>query len=448
MGFNKDFVWGAATSSYQIEGAARENGKSLNIWDVFCEQSGKISNGQNGDTACDHYHRIDEDVRLMAEIGIKAYRFSLSWCRILPDGTGKPNPEGIAFYNRLIDKLLEYGITPYATLYHWDLPYCLYLRGGWLNPESADWFEEYTKIVAESFSDRIKHFITFNEPQIFVDCGYRQGFHAPGYHLGKRDIMNICHNVLKAHGKAVLALRKYGKQQLDIGFAVATMPPLPCDSRTETIDAARKFYFTNDSEAFAVQDSIWSDTIAFGKYPDDVDTSFLPEGFEKDLPIISTPIDFIGLNIYRGQYVRAGEYGPETVPFSPDQETTAMDWAITPEALYWGPKFYHERYGLPVYITENGISVRCGVSEDNKVHDDARICFMKNYISMLKNAADDDTDIRGYFTWSLMDNFEWASGYNERFGLIHVNYATKERTLKDSAKWYSRIIAENGENLR
>ncbi|MBE6880594.1 MAG: beta-glucosidase [Ruminococcaceae bacterium] len=445
MAFDKNFIWGAATASYQIEGAANEDGKSLNIWDTFCEIPGKVYNGHSGAVGCDHYHRVDEDVALMKEIGIKAYRFSLSWSRIIPDGIGEVNAAGVAFYNHLINKLLENGITPYITLYHWDLPYCLYLRGGWMNPEISDRYANYAKVVIEAFSDRVKSFITFNEPEVFVDCGYRQGFHAPGYKLGKRDMMVICHNVLTAHGKAVANMRKYAKQPLEIGFVSATMPPIPVNKTEKEIEAARNSYFVNDEYAFPVQNGIWEDTICFGKYPDDIDTSLLPEGYEKDLPIISTPIDFIGLNIYRGQNITADENG-NRVNKEPalNQPTTAMDWEITPEALYWGPKFFHERYGLPIYITENGISVRCEPSPDGKVYDIPRIDYMRDYIGCLKKASEDGVEVKGYFAWSLLDNFEWACGYKERFGLIHVNYATGERTLKESAKWYSELIKKNG----
>ncbi|MDE5577775.1 MAG: family 1 glycosylhydrolase, partial [Oscillospiraceae bacterium] len=267
MGFADNFVWGAATASYQIEGAAAEDGKGKNIWDVFSHTDGKISDNSSGDIACDHYHKFKEDVKLMSELGLKAYRFSVSWSRIIPDGTGKINQAGIKFYSELIDELLKYGIEPYVTLYHWDLPYALHLQGGWLNDKISDWFAEYTSVCAEFFGGRVKNVITFNEPEVFVGCGYFEGVHAPGLALGKEELLHIGHNVLKSHGKAVRILREK-IPDVKIGFVTATMPPCPVSENDAA--AAAKSYFSCGRGHFLFADAYWIDPVVFGKYPDSI----------------------------------------------------------------------------------------------------------------------------------------------------------------------------------
>ena len=445
MGFKKDFAWGAATASYQIEGAYDEDGKGLDIWDVFSHTEGKIADDSSGDIACDHYHRYKDDIAIMADLGLKAYRFSVSWSRIQPDGTGAPNEKGIAFYNDLIDELLKYGIEPYMTLYHWDLPYALHLKGGWLNDESPLWFAEYARIIKERFGDRVTHFMTFNEPQVFVGCGCFEGSHAPGYKLAKPELLRIGHNVLKAHGMAVKELRK-GKE-CKIGFAAASCPSIPVSDSAEDIDAARESYFVSDHPAFAFSDAYWADPMVKGKYPEWV-TSCKERGVptitDEDMALISQPIDFIGLNIYNGKYISAAKGGEGNAQ---GHARTLMGWPVTPAALYWGPKFYHERYGLPIIITENGMSCHDEVSLDGKVHDPNRIDYLTRYLRELKRAAEDGTEIDGYFQWSLMDNYEWAFGYLQRFGMIYVDYATQERIIKDSGHWYKSVIASHGEDL-
>ncbi|MDE6747139.1 MAG: family 1 glycosylhydrolase, partial [Oscillospiraceae bacterium] len=309
MGFSDNFVWGAATASYQIEGAAAEDGKGKNIWDVFSHTDGKISDNSSGDIACDHYHKFKEDVKLMSELGLKAYRFSVSWSRIIPDGTGKINQAGINFYSELIDELLKYGIEPYVTLYHWDLPYALHLQGGWLNDKISDWFAEYTAVCAELFGGRVKNVITFNEPEVFVGCGYFEGVHAPGLALGKEELLHIGHNVLKSHGKAVRVLREK-IPDVKIGFVTATMPPCPVSEKDAA--AAAKSYFSCGRGHFLFADAYWIDPVVFGKYPDSIlneCADILPEITEEDMALISSSIDFLGLNIYQGRYVREGENG-------------------------------------------------------------------------------------------------------------------------------------------
>lgn len=440
MGFSKNFIWGAATASYQIEGAWNEDGKVPGIWDVFCHEEGHIHNNSTGDIACDHYHHFKEDVKLMADLGLKAYRFSISWPRILSDINGSINQKGIDFYNQLIDELLKYNITPYVTLYHWDLPYFAYLRGGWLNPEISDWFETYTKVIAENFGDRVKNFITFNEPSVFVGCGMLEGSHAPGLKLGKRDLLNVGHNIHMAHGKAVRTLRKL-VPDAKIGITFAETPAIPVkDSDSES---AYNSQFHCSKENIVWSGAFWCDPIIFGKYPEQLleeCKDIFPEFTQEDMKLISQKIDFIGLNIYQGRYV--GDWKrPEGMAHS------ELAWDIKPDSIYWGVKHYTKRYKLPVYITENGMSCHDWVSLDGKVHDPNRIDFLHRYLLSLRKAAEEGCDIRGYFQWSFMDNFEWASGYNPRFGMVFCDYQTLKRTPKDSAYWYKSVIESNGDIL-
>lgn len=451
MGFKNNFFWGAATSSYQIEGAAFDDGKGKSIWDTFSHEKGKISDESTGDIACDHYNHVDDDVKLMADMGLKAYRFSVSWTRILPNGYGEVCQKGIDFYNHLINKLIEYNITPFMTIYHWDLPYNLHCKGGWLNDDICDLFGEYVKIIAENFSDRVSHFITFNETQIFVGCGYLEGFHAPGYKLQSSELLHMGHNILKSHGKAVKALRKYSKQPVQIGISSASSPVCPLTKSDEDIKTARTAYFHSDATNFVFSDSYWFDPIFLGNYPEKVLTtckSIMPEITAEDMELISQPIDFVGVNIYRGSTVKADENGNAVhIPKPIGYARTAIGWEITPNALYWGPKFLFERYKKPVYITENGMSAHDCISLDGAVHDPNRKDYMNRYLLEFKRAAEDGVDVAGYFAWSLMDNFEWANGYNDRFGLIYVDFKTQKRILKDSAIWYKSVIENNGDNL-
>lgn len=450
MGFAKDFVWGAATSSYQIEGTGRDSGKGQNIWDVFTKEPGRVYEGHTGDIACDHYHRFREDVAYMKELGLKGYRFSIDWSRVLPEGTGKVNEKGIDFYNALIDELLEQGIEPYITLYHWELPYEIYKRGGWMNPEIVEWFDQYARLVAERFSDRVKYFFTLNEPQCFVGLGFLQGCHAPGVKAPLRDTFEMAHNALKAHGRAVQMLRAYGKQNVQIGYAPTSGMCYPEKETPKDIEAARKALFAlpDDLSNWTWNVSWWSDPVILGKYPEEgmkKYEKYLPVITDEDMKLISQPIDFYGQNIYNGRCIRMGTDGrPEEVRRPAGFPKTATNWPVTPEALYWGPKFLYERYRKPIYITENGMACHDTVSQDGKVHDPNRIDFLARYLKNLKRAAE-EIDIRGYFQWSLMDNFEWDKGYAERFGIIYVDFETQERIWKDSAYWYRDLIRRNGD---
>ncbi len=445
----KEFAWGVATASYQIEGAWNEDGKGLSIWDVFTHEPDKVYENHNGDVACDHYHLFKDDIKIMKEMGIRAYRFSLSWTRIFPDGIGKVNEKGIKFYSDLIDELLRNDIEPYITLFHWDYPYELYKKGGWLNDDSVDWFAEYARTVVENFSDRVKYYITFNEPQCFVGLGHLAGTHAPGLKLSYRDIFQVCHNVLKAHGAAVIAMREAAKQDIKIGYAPTGSANFPATNDKKDIEAARKYFFDclPISEGFMWNVSWWSDPVVLGEYPKDgleLYKEYLPKITDEDMKLISQPIDFYGQNIYNGKQVMADDNGyPKLVKRKEGHTKTGSQWPVTPEALQWGPKFLYDRYKLPIYITENGMSAHDCVSLDGKVHDPNRIDYLNRYLNELEKAANDGVDIRGYFLWSFMDNFEWADGYSERFGIVHVDYETQKRIVKDSGLWYKEWIKKH-----
>ncbi|GAK51359.1 beta-glucosidase [Candidatus Moduliflexus flocculans] len=451
MNFPENFVWGVAAAAYQIEGAAYDEGKGLSVWDMFCRKPGAVWNGHTGDVACDHYHRYQEDVALMKELGLPAYRLSVSWPRVLPQGVGAVNEKGLDFYDRLIDELLAANITPYVTLFHWDYPLELFRRGGWLNPDSPEWFADYTRLMVERLSDRVRHWMTYNEPRVFVGLGHEIGRHAPGLQFGLPDVLQMCHHVMLSHGRGVQTIRAYSKTPSQVGCVVTTgFQQMPATNRPEDIEAAREAMFSI-STPNCFHTALWLDPILLGRYPDTAYSTYgdaMPVIHDGDLATMHQPLDFIGLNIYFGEQYAAGSDGrPEKVPFPAGHPQTAFRWFVTPEALYWGPKFVYERYGVPVMITENGLSNLDWVSTDGKVHDPQRIDFLRRYLIELRRACADGVDVRGYFQWSILDNFEWAEGYKERFGLVHVDYQTQKRTPKDSAFWYKSIIASNGRAL-
>ena len=451
MGFSKGFLWGTATASYQIEGGAFEDGRGYTVWDDFCRTPGKVFSMHNGDVACDHYHRYKEDVKMMADMGIKAYRFSIAWSRILPEGKGEINQKGIDFYNSLIDELIKYNIKPCLTLFHWDLPFGLYRLGGWQNPQIVDWFAEYAKIVAENFGDRVKFFMTFNEPQCFIGLGHVTGEHAPGNLMSRRSVLEMAHHVMMAHGKAVQAIRSI-VPDAQIGYAPTSTPVIPLTDSKEDIEAARKAYFAvEDKTEYMWSTSWWSDPVMLGAYPEDGLKLFekdLPDFKPEDLKLMNQPIDFYGQNIYNGYVVKSDGNGGYTFVERPvGYPRTGNGWPVVPKSLYWGPRFLYERYKKPIVITENGCCCADVVSLDGQVHDPGRIDLYHRYLRELKKAVEDGVDVAGYFAWSVMDNFEWAKGYSDRFGLVYVDYTTQERILKDSAHWYSEVIRKNGENL-
>ena len=448
MQFSNDFLWGAASASYQIEGAYLEDGKGENIWDAYCQEGGHVAHGENGNVACDHYHLFREDVKMMQKMGIKNYRFSISWTRILPDGTGAVNQKGIQFYSDLVDALLEAGITPMVTLFHWDYPYALHQKGGWLNPDSSDWFVDYAKIVVDALSDRVTYWMTINEPQVFIGCGYAIGKFAPFQKLPARDLAQMSHNVLLAHGKTVKMIRECAKKAPKIGFAFSTPCTTPTDNSPLAIEIARQKSFAFTRERFAFETAWWADPIFLGDYPQDaysVLKSDMPNIKEGDMELISQPVDFYGVNIYYSQ----AEENPNAYVENDYMgcPRTQMGWPVTPEALYWGPKFLFERYGKPILISENGMASHDWVQLDGKVHDPGRIDYMKRYLRELHRAMQDGTEVMGYMYWSIMDNFEWADGYDKRFGLVYVDYQTQERTIKDSGYFYQTVIETNGETI-
>ncbi len=450
MPFKKDFIWGAASASYQIEGGAYDDGKKASIWDAFCEKSGNIKDGSSGAVACDHYHRYAEDVALMRQIGLKAYRFSLSWPRIIPNGyDGVANEKGLDFYDRLIDGLLENGIEPYVTLYHWDMPQEVQLRGGWLNPELPRWFETYAQIVATRFGDRVRNWITINEPQCAISLGLEVGKHAPGLKLPFSEVLQAAHHLLLAHGLAVAALRTRAKLAPSISFAPVGTVCYPIEETAENIQAARAATF-EDWNRGCWAPAWFSDPVYLGHYPAGALEKFgkdAPAFTDEEMRIISQPLDLCSLNFYQGIPVSAAEGGWKTEQHPAGYAHTAFGWPITPPAFYWLTKFYHERYQKPILITENGLSSTDWVNCDGQVQDPARIDYLRRHLKQLERASDDGIPVKGYFQWSLTDNFEWAEGYLQRFGLIHVDYQTQKRTLKQSAYWYKEVIKTNGANL-
>lgn len=449
MSFGKNFLWGAATSSYQIEGGWDADGRTPSVWDSLCQRPGAVKGGANGNVACDHYNRVREDVGLMKDLGLQAYRFSFSWSRLLPEGTGRINEGGVQFYDRLIDSLLEARIEPFGTMFHWDFPTCLYHRGGWLNPESVDWFAEYARVLADRFSDRVQNWFTLNEPPCYLGLGHVDGVHAPGLKLDWPDFFLAAKHTLMAHGRAVQVLREYEKSPVKVSVAPISHVGIPINEQPQNIEAARDFTFgvQDESRSFWFA-RIYLDPILKGEWPEEcvrVLTKNAGKVTNADLAVMNQPLDYLGLNFYNGVYVRANEEGKtEVVPFPAGHERTAFDWPLTPDGLYWSVRFHHERYGLPIAITENGLANLDWVSDDGKVHDPQRIEFTLRYLRQLKRAAKDGYPLVGYFHWSLMDNFEWAEGYEKRFGLIHVDFPTQRRTIKDSGHWYKKVIESNG----
>lgn len=452
MGFRENFAWGAATASYQIEGAAYEDGKGLSVWDVLSHKDGFVKEGHNGDVACDHYHRMKEDVQLMKKMGLKAYRFSISWPRVIPEGTGKVNEKGLDFYDQLVDELLANGIEPYVTLFHWDFPSALFIRGDFMNPDSSDWFAEYTKVVVDRLSDRVSNWMTLNEPQCYAFLGHGNGTHAPGIQIAKPYMMQLIHNMLLAHGKAVQVIRKYAKKKPVIGYAPVLGYIAPRTNSDEDIKLAKEAMFSCHGDSFEFNEPWWNSPIYKGCYPEDglkLWEKWLPKIGQDDMKNIHQPLDFFGFNFYRSSVTAGYVNGKPDVGIvhKTGHTHTAFDWEVTPDGFYHVAKALYERYQLPLLVTENGLANTDWVSLDGKVHDPQRIDFVERYLKALKKATGEGVDVMGYMHWSLMDNFEWAEGYNKRFGMIYVDYETQERILKDSAYWYQNVIATNGAEL-
>ena len=447
-GFCKDFLWGAASAAHQIEGAYLEDGKGMGIWDTFEQETGYIIRNENGNVACDHYHRYREDIAIMKELGLKSYRFSVSWPRVMPEGYGTVNEKGLQFYIDLVNELTEAGIEPMVTLFHWNLPTAIYELGGWENPQVVDWFEQYTDVVTTALGKKVKYWMTFNEPQLFIGAGLNAGVFAPFEKKSTEALMRISKNVYLAHGKAVRIIRKNCQNSI-VGMAPTGEIVIPRDMNAESIERARKLSFSMKKESFTSSITWWSDPVFFGKIPEDAQAIFgecLPVLTEEEWEIVTEPLDFYGFNIYQGleDLDSTEEYGPYAYPGSPK---TSMDWNVTPEVLYWSCRFLYERYGKPIMITENGMSSFDWVSLDGKVHDPNRIDFLHRYLRSIKDAVSEGIPVLGYQYWSIMDNFEWINGYDKRFGLVYVDYRTQKRTIKDSACWYRDVIATNGEIL-
>ena len=425
MGFGNDFLWGAATAAAQIEGGWTDGGRTPSIWDMAPSQ--RIRNGETCHDGCDHYHRVEEDVALMKEIGLRSYRFSVSWSRILPR-EGVVNPEGVRFYVNLAKQLRENGIEPIVTLFHWDLPLWVQEKGGWLSEETPALFAAYTRVVVEALSDRVTYWIPMNEPQCFILIGHVLGIHAPFRRrvFSIRRMTEIC---LAAHAEAVRVIRRAAKTPPKIGIAMAAGAYLPRDESPREIEKARRQTFGRGLGQ--IGNRWWSDPIfrgdavsLYGLFRIGTETA---ERFHCDM-------DFIGLNVYRPFGSRRGV---------PAERKTSMGWVINGQVLYYALRFFHERYGLPLLVTENGMADHDVVAPDGGVHDEKRIGFLREYLAQLERAVDEGIPVLGYQYWSLMDNFEWAEGYAPRFGLIHVDYATKRRTLKDSAYYYQQVIRDN-----
>ena len=450
MSFPKHFIWGAATAAYQIEGAAHTDGRGRSVWDDFCDVPGNVKSDHSGVIACDHYHRCEEDIEIMRTIGLQAYRLSISWPRVMPKGTGAVNERGLEFYDRLIDGLLAAGIEPWVTLFHWDFPSTLFQKGGWLERDSASWFSEYAAIMAKRLGDRVTHWITLNEPQVYIDLGHKSGIHAPGLTLNLHDQLLAGHNTLRAHGMAVQAIRASSPDPCQVGWAPVGRACCPIDDKPETIEAARIAHNAVERDHH-FNNAWWFDPALLGSYPEqglEVFGADMPSFPESDLRTIHQPLDFVGLNIYQGQMIKASDDGqPELVPFDVGHPITAFDWPVVPEALRWSPQFLHERYEIPIYITENGLASMDWVSQDGKVHDQHRIDFTTRYLEQLRLGIESGADVRGYFHWSAFDNFEWAEGFTKRFGLVHIDYPSGTRTLKESAHWYSNVISTHGASI-
>ncbi len=447
MAFQKGFRWGVATASYQIEGGAHEADKGLNVWDVASATEGRIFEGHTADVGCDHFHKVKEDVALLKELGVNAYRFSINWARLIPSGTGKVSEAGKNFYLELFKELKVAGIEPWVTLFHWDYPYALYERGGWLNDESSDWFAAYAKVCAELFGDYVDHFILINEPECFVGLGHFTAGHAPFLKLCVRDVAHISHNVLLACGKAEKAIRKAIARPVKIGTAQAYWPAIPATHEAKDVEMARKETFTCHHDFGGI--GLWLDPLLKGEYPADYLAWFAENGFvppEKDMEIIRSRLDFCGLNTYSGNPVK--EEGGKAVYITPPPTVpkTDMRWNVYPEVFYYGPKYIYDRYNLPVVYTENGVALAEWKDLNGEICDDSRIDFLKRYLRELYRAAD-EIPVEGYFYWTLYDNFEWTEGFSKKFGLVHFDPETLERTPKKSARFFRTLAETNGEEI-
>jgi beta-glucosidase len=439
--FPEGFLWGAATSAYQIEGSPLADGAGPSIWQRFSHSPGRTHEGQTGDVACDHYRLYRDDVRLMAELGLNAYRFSIAWSRVLPEGTGRVNEGGLGFYDRLVDALLEHGIRPNATLYHWDLPAALDDRGGWLNRDVADWFADYARVVFRRLGDRVPMWATLNEPWVVTDGGYLHGALAPG-HRNLFEAPIATHNLMRAHGAAVQAYRAEAKEK--IGLVVNLEPKVPATDRPEDLEATRR--------ADAYMNRQYLDPVFFGTYPEELADIFgeaWPEHSAEDMALIRQPLDFLGINYSTRGVTR---HDPANLPVEngyvrqPEHTYTETGWEVHAPALAELLVWVRDRYGsLPLHITENGAAFYDPPrTVDGAIEDPLRVAYYRDHLRAIHDAIGQGVDLRGYFAWSLLDNYEWSLGYTKRFGIVHVDFETQQRTPKSSARFYSDVIRSNG----
>jgi len=441
LAFPDDFIWGVASSAYQIEGAADEDGRGLSIWDTFCHKPGAVYKGHTGDVAADHYHRFAEDVDLIASLGMHAYRFSIAWPRILPEGRGSINQKGIDFYNRLVDVLLERDIIPMPTLYHWDLPQALQDTGGWKKRDTAKHFADYAQVMVEALGDRVTRWITHNEPFVVAVLGHFTGEHAPGIQ-DPFATFHTAYHVLLSHGLAVEAMRAAAPQPLQIGITLDYNPIHPASEREEDLAAARRFD--------GVRNRLYFEPVFLGRFPEDMIRLFgalAPEVRPDDLAMMNTPIEFLGVNYYTRMVVRHDSSTPliEAVEIQPQGREYSMMWEIYPEGLHEMLMRIWRDYQPPaIYITENGIPVPDDLDHDGKVRDYRRIRYLRDHLIQAHRAIQSGVPLKGYLHWSILDNFEWALGYRMRFGLVYVDFETLERTVKMSGHWFAQVVRRNG----
>lgn len=441
--FPDGFRWGTATSAYQIEGATTADGRGVCIWDTFCRLPGKIRNGANADIACDHYHLYKVDVALMKAMGVSSYRFSIAWPRLFPDGRGTPNPKGLAFYDRLVDELLAHGIEPFATLYHWDLPQALQDRGGWESRDTAEAFAAYAGFVASKLGDRVSHFFTTNEIRTFVELGYGSGQFAPGLSLPTGRLNQVRFNAVLGHGLAVQAVRANGRSGLKVGMAENITTALPdIDTRRNARAAELATRELNAPYLTVMLEGRYTDAWLAAAGAD------APRFTPDDLKTISTPVDFVGLNVYTaGAYARASDSpsGYTLIPLPTSYPHMESQWVkFAPGSLYWAPRQVANLWNVKdIYITENGTSAADKPAMDGTVYDLDRILYLREYLGQLRRATAEGVPVRGYFAWSLLDNFEWVEGYTTRFGLHYVDYNTLKRTPKLSVSFYRKVIVRN-----
>ncbi len=443
--FPQGFIWGAATAAYQIEGAWNEDGRGESVWDRFAHTPGRVLYGQTGDVACDHYHRWREDVALMRDLGLQAYRFSISWPRLLPEGQGTVNQKGVDFYSRLVDALLEAGIQPFVTLFHWDLPQTLQDAGGWRNRATAEAFAEYAALAGRTLGDRVKYWCTLNEPQVVLGAGHEHAWHAPGLN-DPASVPAVAHHMMLAHGWGASVLRCTAPGA-EIGIALDIWPQEPASgsnadarlSQWRDCLANRRFLDVLFGRGYPVELEAYYRRL--GYWPEGAD-DFVKAG---DLQAIAVPLDFLGINHYSRSVVRDQEARDNLPVTIVAGEKTDMGWEVYPNGLYTVlTRIWREYRPRRIFITENGASYSDAPGPDGKVHDARRIAFLRHYFTAAQRALQDGVPLAGYFVWSLLDNFEWALGYTQRFGLIWVDYQTQQRILKDSALWYRQVIAENG----